>query len=90
MTTLPPPSVMPANPNSIEKKVYSLVDEFSQYIPIPNDRNRLSYSLVKYLQKEGDPVLISIKNCKLKLNDIDEKGLASLLEPKIEELKKNN
>ena len=43
MTTLPPPKVKMASEDSLESKVYSMIENYKEYIPIPADRNRLSY-----------------------------------------------
>ncbi|MBA4320332.1 MAG: hypothetical protein C0412_18195, partial [Flavobacterium sp.] len=61
MSTSAPSPVRQFPENSIEKKVYSFVDTFAQYIPVPNDRNRLSFCLLKYLKGEGDKPEILVK-----------------------------
>ncbi len=53
MTTLPPPSTQKFPENSLEKKVYEIVENLSQYIPIMNDRNRLAFNLYKFMQGKG-------------------------------------
>ena len=76
MTSLTPPTVKAFPENSIEKKVYSIIESLIEYIPIMNDRNRLGFVLVKYMNGEGDSPLTSIKNAKLKLKGISETDLA--------------
>lgn len=88
MSTLPPPAVNEFPPDSLEKQVYNLVDLFSEYLPVPNDRNRLSYSLFKYMTGEGDPALVSIKAAKVTLKGIAIEDLANKLEAGIQAIKK--
>lgn len=76
MTSLTPPTVKPFPENSIEKKVYGIVESLIDFIPVMNDRNRLGFMLVKYMKGEGDAPLITIKNAKLKLEGISETDLA--------------
>lgn len=85
MTTLPPPKTKEFSPETVEKKVYNLVEQFKEQIPITNDRYRLAFSLFKYLKGEGDEPIVSVKKNKLKLNGITENDLAKKLE---DELKK--
>ena len=80
MTTLPPPKVKKAPEDSLESKVYSLVQSFKEYIPTPNDRNRLSYCLVKYLNGEGDAPKILLKTSKINYEGISKEELAKKLD----------
>lgn len=88
MTTLPPPGVNKAPENSLESKVYAIVEKYSNYIPIMNDRYRLGYTLFKYMIGEGDPPDISVKGAKLSLEGISAKDLAQKINADLEELKK--
>ncbi len=87
MTTLPPPKTAFFSQDSLEKQVYALVEKYKEFIPIMNDRYRLSFSLFKYLTDEGDEPLISVKAAKLKLIGLSEKELAAKLS---DDLKKIN
>ena len=87
MATLPPPSIREFPDDSLEKKVYNMVDSLEENIPLENDRNRLGFALVNYLRGEGDPPAITVRNNKLTLKDISEKGLAEILESKIQSIK---
>ncbi len=87
MTTLPPPKVKEFPSDSLEKKVYNLVETFKEFIPIQNDRYRLAFSLLKYLKGEGDEPLISVKSNKLKLNGITEEELANKIETELNKIK---
>jgi len=79
MTTLPPSATNFFPEDSLEKKVYNIVDKYAANIPIANDRNRLGFNLYRYLTGEGDPPDVSVKNSKLKLEGISEKELAQRL-----------
>jgi len=80
MSTLPPPSVQEFPADSIEKKVYAMVEGFAEYLPVPNDRNRLGYCLYKYMTGEGDPPLIMVKAAKVTLKGISIENFAQKLE----------
>lgn len=87
MSTLPPSKVKLFSDDSMEKKVYSLVDSLEKYIPIMNDRNRLSFALLNYLKGQGDEPLITVRNNKLTLKDINKVELAKLIEEKLAAIK---
>ncbi|MEW6193991.1 MAG: hypothetical protein AB1521_02415 [Bacteroidota bacterium] len=79
MTTLPPPAVKLFPDNSLEKKVYTIVQKFSDNIPIINDRNRLGYCLYKYMKGEGDKPEILVNSTKIKIAGITKEELAKKL-----------
>ena len=54
MATKAPSPVKVFPDSSLEKQVYSFVDSLKEFIPVDNDRNRLSYGLIKYLSGDGD------------------------------------
>lgn len=87
MTTLPASQVKPAEGNSLEKKVYSLVDRYKEYLPIENDRYRLAFALYKYMTGEGDEPSITIKTNKLNLEGITQNELAEKLSVDLNDLK---
>jgi len=87
MTTLPAAGVNPFPENSIEKRIYTYIDSLEKYIPIPNDRNRLSFCLVKYLKGEGDKPAILLESTKVKFEGIEAKELAALIDSEIEKIK---
>ncbi|MCW8850677.1 MAG: hypothetical protein OQJ81_11910 [Melioribacteraceae bacterium] len=88
MATLPASPVKEFPENSLEKKVYSMVDTLAEYIPLMNDRNRLSFALLNYLNGHGDSPAITVRNNKLHLNNISASELAKILDTKIAEIKK--
>mgnify|MGYP003416948424 FL=1 len=87
MTTLPPPKVKKAPEDSLESKVYTMVESFKEYIPTPNDRNRLSYCLFKYLNGEGDAPKILLKTSKINYEGISKEELAKKLDEELIKIK---
>ena len=87
MSTLPPPKVKKAPEDSLESKVYSMVETFKEYIPIPNDRNRLSYCLFKYLNGEGDAPIFLLKTSKINYEGISKEELAKKLDEELLKIK---
>ena len=87
MTTLPPPKVKKAPEDSLESKVYTMVETFKEYIPTPNDRNRLSYCLYKYLNGEGDAPKILLKTSKINYEGISREELAKKLDEELSKIK---
>lgn len=86
MSTLPPPNTREFSDSTKEKKAYNLVEKFSEYLPIANDRNRLGYGLFKYLEGEGDPPAVLLKSSKLKIEGITIDELAKKLSAELENL----
>jgi hypothetical protein len=87
MSTLPPPKVKKAPEDSLESKVYTMVETFKEYIPTPNDRNRLSYCLFKYLNGEGDAPKILLKTSKINYEGISKEELAKKLDEELNKIK---
>lgn len=85
MSTLPPPATQKFPDDSPEKKIYNLVEGFAQYLPLPNDRNRLAFNLYKYVTGQGDNPEVIILNAKLSLKGISPEDFAAKL---TEEIKK--
>lgn len=88
MTTLAPSAVNLFPEDSIEKKVYNLTETFQEYLPLPNDRNRLAFALLNYLKGEGDPPSITIRNNKLTLENITKEELANKIDKGLANIKK--
>lgn len=87
MTTLPPPKVRQFPDDSLEKKVYNMIESFKDNLPIMNDRNRLAFSLFKYLKGEGDAPLMAVKTNKLKIVGLTEEELAKRIDEEIKKIK---
>jgi hypothetical protein len=87
MTTLPGPKTVDFPENSLEKQVYSVAEDLKEYLPVPNDRNRLGYMLFKFFNKQGDGPEIIIKSGKFTIEGISKDNLISLLSEKIKSVK---
>ena len=87
MGTLPPPKVKKAPEDSLESKVYTMVEMFKGYIPTRSDRNRLSYCLFKYLNGEGDAPIILLKTSKINYEGISKTDLAKKLDEEVIKIK---
>lgn len=86
MTTLPPPSTKKFPEDSLEKKVYNIVEKYSENIPIPNDRNRLGFNLYRFMTGEGDPPEICVKAAKIKVEGISEEELAAKISEDLKQI----
>lgn len=86
-------STKPASPvklhpeDSIEKKTYNFIESLSEFIPIENDRNRLSYGLLKYLENKGDAPEVLLQSAKIRFEGIDYSELAKKLSDGLKEIK---
>ena len=87
MSTLPPPSTKKFPEDSLESKVYKIVEDLKEYIPLLNDRNRLGFSLFLYMKGEGDKPEVLMKNLKLTINNITEMELAKKIDSELMKLK---
>jgi hypothetical protein len=87
MTTLPPPGVNPAPDQSIEKKVYAIVDKYKDHLPVVNDRYRLGFTLYKFVKGEGDPPEVLVKSTKIRLEGISEAEFATKLSEELKKIK---
>ncbi len=75
-----------AHADSIEKKCYKIVGKFEEFIPVTNDRNRLGFCLVKYMQGEGDPPEVLVKSTKVQLEGIAGEELATKLNEELNKI----
>ena len=88
MTTLPPPGTKLFPDSSLEKKIYGVVEKFSEYIPFANDRNRLGFGLYKYLTGEGDAPGILLNSAKIRIKGITIEELATKIDAELKKLEK--
>ncbi len=88
MTSLPPPKTKSFKEDSLEKKVYNLVESFKDNIPIINDRNRLGFNLYKYMSGEGDHPEVLVKSTKIELKGISKEDLAQKLNDSLNLIRK--
>ena len=87
MSTLPPPSVKKSSGDSLESKVYTIVESLKDYIPVMNDRNRLGFGLYKFMKGEGDKPEILVKTSKLNVTGITLDELAKKIDAELSKLK---
>jgi len=52
MTSKPPSEINYAGDDNLAKRIYSAIDEFKEFIPIDNERYRLSFCLKMYFDDE--------------------------------------
>lgn len=90
MTTLTPPGTIEFPEASLEKKVYSIVENFTQYIPVTNDKNRLGYCLFKFMKGEGDPPKVALRSAKIKVIGISIDELAQKIDVELKNISKEN
>jgi hypothetical protein len=88
MTTLPPPKTKKFPEDSLEKQVYQVVENLSDFVPVVNDRNRLGFNLYKYMKGEGDKPEIIVKTSKIKVKGISLEELAGKIKSELERIKK--
>lgn len=87
MSTKAPSPVKTFSDLSLEKQVYSFVDSLMEFIPVENDRNRLGYCLVKYMEGNGDSPEILVKSTKVEIANISASELAHKLTEGISKIK---
>ena len=87
MATKAPSPVKSFPDSSLEKQVYSLVDSLMEFIPVENDRYRLGYGLVKYIEGNGDAPEILVKSTKVEIANISASELAQNLSEGISKIK---
>lgn len=85
MSTSPGPGTKEFSPETIEKKVYTVVEGLKEYLPMENDRNRLAFNLVNFKKGTGDSPEVSVKVSKLNFEGIAREAFTKLLVQKLEE-----
>ena len=85
MTTKSPAEVKFFDIETEIKKLYTAIDELDEIIPVPNDRNRLSFCLNMYLNNETDSVFNAIFQAQPRSSKVDYKELEKLVIKKLEE-----
>lgn len=88
MTTLPPPGVKEFPADSLEKKIYGIVESFAEFMPVQNDRYRLGYCLFKYMNGEGDEPKIALKSAKIKVEGITVTELAEKINSELNKIER--
>jgi len=87
MSTKAPSPVKNFSENSLEKRTYNLVESLKEYIPVENDRYRLGYGLVQFLNGDGDAPEILVKSTKIKIQGIEYSELAKKLSEGLKTIK---
>jgi predicted transcriptional regulator YheO len=85
MTTKAPAEVNYFDADSQIKKLYAAIDELKETITVDNDRNRLSFCLNLYFQKEIESVYEAIVQAKPTSSKVDFKELERLVVNKLKE-----
>lgn len=88
MSTLPPPATKKFPEDSIEAQVYGIVNNYKEYLPVDNDRNRLGFGLYKFVMGEGDHPKILIKTSQIRVEGISEEVLADKIAAELIKVKK--
>ncbi len=87
MSTKPASPVKEFSAETMEKKVYNLVESFKEFLPIDNDRNRLAYGVIQYLLGDSDAPEVLLRSSKVKIEGIEYSELASKLSTGINSIK---
>ncbi|MFA7288978.1 MAG: hypothetical protein WC055_08855 [Melioribacteraceae bacterium] len=85
MTTLPSSGFKPANADSLESKIDSIVESLNEYIPIKNERVRLAFNLYKFLKGEGDGPETVVSSAKIRFENISKEDLVNKINEKLKE-----
>jgi hypothetical protein len=85
MTTKPPAGIQYVDEGDSLKKLYSAIDELKDVIPFDNDRNRLSFCINMYLNKEADSVADAIQQAKPVSALVEFKDLEKIILKKLKE-----
>lgn len=88
MSTLPPPATKKFPEDSVEAQVYKIVNDFKEYMPVDNDRNRLGFGLYKFVMGEGDHPKILLKTSQIRVEGISEEALADKIAAELAKVKK--
>ena len=86
MTTLPPPGLKEFPADSLEKKVYGIVESFAEFMPKQSDRYRLGYCLFKYMNGEGDEPKVALKSAKIRVEGITVSELAKKIDAELKKI----
>ena len=84
MTTKAPAEVERADEKSQIKKIYAAIEELNDVIPVINDRNRLSFNLNLYMNKEIDTIANAILQANPISSSVDYPELEKMIIEKFE------
>jgi hypothetical protein len=85
MTTKPPAEINYSDPEKQIKKIYDAIDELNSIIPVPNDRNRLSFCLNMYFSNETESILNAIIQAQPRSSTVGYAELETIVVKKFEE-----
>lgn len=85
MTTKPPAEINYFDAETEIKKLYTAIDELNGIITVPNDRNRLSFCVNMYLNKETDSIYNAIIQAQPRSSTVNYNELEKLILKKLEE-----
>jgi hypothetical protein len=76
MTTKPPPKIKQEDASSPVSKIYLIVEELKDIIPVTNDRYRLGFCLNRYYDGLAATIFEAIQSakpwsCKIELKELD-------------------
>ena len=85
MTSKAPAGVNYRDENDPLKRLYNAVDELNDIIPLPNERNRLSFCINLFLNKEADTLMNAIeqaspRSCTVSWDELEKKLKAKFTE----------
>jgi len=86
MTTKPPPKIKEENMSEPVKKIYTMVDELKEIVPIMNDRYRIGYCLSKYYNGESASISEALRSANPESCTIDREELEALITGKYNKL----
>jgi predicted transcriptional regulator YheO len=85
MTTKPPAEINYSDPEKLIKKIYNAIDELADFIPLPNDRNRVSFCINMYFNNETETILNAIMQAQPRSSKVDFGELEKIIVKKFEE-----
>jgi hypothetical protein len=86
MTTKPPPKIKEENVSEPVKKIYSMIHELKEIIPIMNERYRLGYCLFKYYNGEAVSISEALSSANPESCTISREELERLISEKYNKL----
>jgi len=86
MTTKPPPKVKEEESSAVIKRIYGIVDELKDTIPVMNDRYRLAFCLNKYYEGHASSIFEAIQSAKPWSCTIELKELEGIITKRFREI----
>lgn len=85
MTTKAPADVNYTDSEVLIKKIYTAIDELKDYVPTDNERNRISFCINLYFEKQIDTIYDALCQAKPKSSTVDFKELEQIVIKKFKE-----